>query len=154
DCWIILLINANLSPDICVLHENLMISVLIPGPKAPKNFNSFLRPLVDELKQLQGKTFTLCAHVLSWSGNILALARVMCTTGHNSYKACRFCIIRRVCCKENWHIYYPLKPPRNILGCQYDPKNLPLQTYKDYLVDISAIEHSNGSSRKREVQER
>ncbi|CAG8845425.1 14992_t:CDS:2, partial [Gigaspora margarita] len=127
DCWIILLINANLPPDIRVLHENLMISALILGPKAPKNFNSFLRPLVDKLKQLQegiqcvdgviGKTFTLRAHVLSWSGDIPALAKVMCTTGHNSYKACHFCIIY-------------------------------------YLVDISAIEHSNGSSRKHEVQER
>lgn len=54
DCWIILLINANLPPSVRVQRENLMISMLIPGPKAPKNFNSFLRPLVDELKQLQG----------------------------------------------------------------------------------------------------
>jgi hypothetical protein len=54
DCWIILLINANLPPTMRVQRENLMISMLIPGPKAPKNFNSFLRPLVDDLKQLQG----------------------------------------------------------------------------------------------------
>lgn len=49
DCWVILLINANLPPNIRVQHENLIISALIPGPKTPKNFNSFLRPLVDEL---------------------------------------------------------------------------------------------------------
>ncbi len=54
DCWIILLINANLPPAVRVRRENLIISMLIPGPKAPKNFNSFLQPLVDELKQLQG----------------------------------------------------------------------------------------------------
>lgn len=54
DCWVILLINANLPPDVRVKRENLMISALIPGPKEPKNFNSFLQPLVDELKQLQG----------------------------------------------------------------------------------------------------
>ena len=54
DCWVILLINANLPPSIRVQRENLMISALIPGPKAPKNFNSFLRPLVNELKKLQG----------------------------------------------------------------------------------------------------
>ncbi|CAG8642442.1 45451_t:CDS:10, partial [Gigaspora margarita] len=143
------------------LHYKSLVS---SGPKAPKNFNSFLQPLVDELKQLQegiqcvdgiiGKTFTLRAHVLSWSGDIPALAKVMYTTGYNSYKACRFCNIHGVCCKENRHIYFPLKPPRNILGCQYDPKNLPLRTHKDYLVDISAIEHSNRSLRKCEVQER
>jgi hypothetical protein len=54
DCWVILLINANLPPNIRVQRENLMISALIPGPKAPKNFNSFLQLLVNDLKQLQG----------------------------------------------------------------------------------------------------
>jgi len=54
---VILFINANLPPDIRVKQENLMISALIPGPKAPKNFNSFLQPLVDELKKLQGNVW-------------------------------------------------------------------------------------------------
>ena len=47
-------LNANLPPDICVQHENLMISALILGSKELKDFNSFLQPLVNELKQLQG----------------------------------------------------------------------------------------------------
>lgn len=54
DCWVVLLINANLPPAVRVQHENLMITMIIPGPKAPKNFNSFLQPLIDELKQLEG----------------------------------------------------------------------------------------------------
>jgi len=54
DCWVVLLLNANLPPAVRVKRENLLISVLIPGPKAPKNFNSFLRPLVEDLKLLQG----------------------------------------------------------------------------------------------------
>jgi hypothetical protein len=53
DCWIILLLNANLSPSQRVKKENLMINMVIPGPKSPKDFNSFLQPLVDELKQLE-----------------------------------------------------------------------------------------------------
>ncbi|CAG8610049.1 8273_t:CDS:2, partial [Racocetra persica] len=40
------------------------------------------------------KTFIFYTYILSWSGDILALAKVMNTTGHNSYKACRFCFIR------------------------------------------------------------
>ena len=47
-------INANLSPDIRVKKENLLISAIIPGPEL-KDFNSFLRPIIDELKILQGK---------------------------------------------------------------------------------------------------
>lgn len=48
-------INANLPPTIRVKKENLLISAIIPGPNQPKDFNSFLRPIIDELKVLQGK---------------------------------------------------------------------------------------------------
>jgi hypothetical protein len=54
-CWIVMFINANLSPDIRVKKENLLISAIIPGPDEPKNFNSFLQPIIDELKILQGR---------------------------------------------------------------------------------------------------
>jgi Transposase family tnp2 len=55
DCWIVMFINANLFLDIRVKKENLLISAIIPGPNQPKDFNSFLRPIIDELKLLQGK---------------------------------------------------------------------------------------------------
>ena len=48
-------INANLPPIIRVKKENLLISSIIPGSSQPKDFNSFLRPIIDELKILQGK---------------------------------------------------------------------------------------------------
>lgn len=77
DCWVIMFINANLPPNERVKKENLLISAIIPGgrlslpiyvvkkknllifatisgPNQPKNFNSFLRPIVDELKTLEG----------------------------------------------------------------------------------------------------
>lgn len=54
-CWIVMFINANLPPTIRVKKENLLISAIIPGPNQPKDFNSFLRPIIDELKILQGK---------------------------------------------------------------------------------------------------
>ena len=99
-------------------------------------------------------SFTLCAHILSWSGNISALAKIMCTTGHNSYKACRFCFIHGVYCQGNRHVYFPLKPPAGISGNQYDPKNLPLRAHEDYTRDAIAIENMNGSLRKNEMQKR
>jgi hypothetical protein len=123
-----------------------------------------LRPLVDELKQLQEgvqcfdslteRTFVLHAHILSWSGDIPALAKIMCTTGHNSYKACRFCLICGTYCQENRHVYFPLKPPAGMPGNQYDPKNLPLRTHEGYIDDVNVIKHANGSLYKRKVQER
>jgi hypothetical protein len=54
DNWIFLIINNNLSPEKRVKKENLIISFMIPGPSQPKDFNSFLQPLVEELKILKG----------------------------------------------------------------------------------------------------
>ena len=45
DCWIVLLINANLPPSTRVQRENLMISALIPRPRTPKNPTHFCSPL-------------------------------------------------------------------------------------------------------------
>ncbi|RIB06185.1 hypothetical protein C2G38_1910086, partial [Gigaspora rosea] len=98
--------------------------------------------------------FTLRAHVLSLSGDLLALAKVMYTTGHNSYKACRFCSIQGIYCQRNRHEYYPLKPPTGMSGRRYDPKDLPLRTHENYVRDAIAIEHINGKLYKDGAQKR
>ena len=53
DCWLFLMINNNLDPSLRVKKENLMIPFLIPGPNQPKDFNTFLRPFIDEMKELE-----------------------------------------------------------------------------------------------------
>ena len=98
--------------------------------------------------------FTLRAHILSFSGDLPALAKVMYTTGHNSYKACRFCSICGIYCQENRHVYYPLNPPAGMSGSQYDAKNLPLRNHEDYVYDTAVIENMNGSLHKREIKKR
>jgi hypothetical protein len=55
DCWVFLYINANLPPDERVKKENLLIAGVIPGPNSPKKMDTFLQPLVDELKKLERK---------------------------------------------------------------------------------------------------
>jgi len=55
DCWLFLLINNNLDPSIRVKKENLLIPFLIPGPNQPKDFNTFLRPFINEMKELESK---------------------------------------------------------------------------------------------------
>jgi hypothetical protein len=49
------LINNNLHPSLRVKKENLLIPFLIPGPNQPKDFNTFLRPLINEMKELESK---------------------------------------------------------------------------------------------------
>ncbi len=57
-------INANLSLNIQVKKENLLVSVVIPGPNQPQDFNSFLRPIIDELKLLQGKLINSIIYII------------------------------------------------------------------------------------------
>ena len=57
DCWLFLMINNNLDPSLRVKKENLLIPFLIPGPNQPKDFNTFLRPFIDEMKELECKKF-------------------------------------------------------------------------------------------------
>lgn len=52
-CWIVLMINANICPEERVKKEHLLITAIIPGPKEPKCFNSFMYPIVKELKELE-----------------------------------------------------------------------------------------------------
>ena len=59
NCQVILFINNNLHPNLRVKKENLLITMIIPEPHSPKNFNSFLFPLILELQELEGKIFFL-----------------------------------------------------------------------------------------------
>ena len=56
DCWVIMFINNNLSPSTRVKKDNLMVAMIISGPSESKNIDSFLLPLVAELKQLESDT--------------------------------------------------------------------------------------------------
>ncbi|GBB96183.1 hypothetical protein RclHR1_00270029 [Rhizophagus clarus] len=106
-----------------------MVTLIIPGPKQPQDFNSFLYPLIQEMKMLQDgilcydgnkkENFTLCAHILAWTGDLPALSKVLCLTGHNSYSGCRFCNLQRTLNETNRHVYYPLQQV-------IDPKQLPI----------------------------
>lgn len=49
--WLIILVMYNLPPWRCMNESFFMLSLLIPGPKAPKNdMDVFLQPLIQELR--------------------------------------------------------------------------------------------------------
>ncbi|PKB96659.1 hypothetical protein RhiirA5_385197, partial [Rhizophagus irregularis] len=59
---------------------------------------------------IDGRTnepFILRAHLLTWTGDVPALSKSLNLSGHNSYKGCRFCMIKGTCHPSNKHIYYP-----------------------------------------------
>ncbi|XP_020266364.1 uncharacterized protein LOC109841838 [Asparagus officinalis] len=52
-CWPVMLVNYNLPPMLCLKKENIMLTLLIPGPKQLGNdIDIYLQPLVDDLQLL------------------------------------------------------------------------------------------------------
>ena len=46
--------TTTLHPNQRVQRENIIVCMIIPGPKQPKHMDTFIQPLVDELKILEG----------------------------------------------------------------------------------------------------
>ena len=52
-CWPVILTPYNLPPWMCMKEEYMFLTVIVPGPKNPKNnLDVFLQPLITELKEL------------------------------------------------------------------------------------------------------
>lgn len=52
-CWPVIICVYNLPPGLCMKEPYLFLSLIIPGPKNPgRDIDVFLRPLIDELKDL------------------------------------------------------------------------------------------------------
>ena len=101
----VILINLNLPPEERYQIKNILASMILPGPKKPKNLDSFLRPLVDELKQLDkgvtmidGNTatpFVLRAWATMVTGDGPALAEAIgFKRPGNAIRPCRTCTIK------------------------------------------------------------
>ncbi|XP_059635253.1 uncharacterized protein LOC132277409 [Cornus florida] len=55
-CWPVTLVVYNLSPLELMSKENMMLTLLIPGPRQPGNdIDVYLEPLIDDLKELWEK---------------------------------------------------------------------------------------------------
>ncbi|XP_010507376.1 PREDICTED: uncharacterized protein LOC104783990 [Camelina sativa] len=54
--WPVLLVNYNMTPDLCMKEANIMLSLLIPGPHQPGNsIDVYLEPLIEDLNRLWSK---------------------------------------------------------------------------------------------------
>ena len=100
--WPVIVVPYNLPPWKCMKSESLMLSLLIPGPSAPgKDMDVFLRPLIDELKELwetgvetrdafNGSTFLMRAAMM-WTINDYPAYALMSGWSTKGYKACPTC---------------------------------------------------------------
>ena len=83
------------------ITDNFLPFGLTPGPKAPKDLDSFIAPFLDELKLLQNgvptydahtdSQFLLKAHLVLVTGDTPAISKLFQFSGHNAKRPCRAC---------------------------------------------------------------
>ena len=83
----VILLHLNLPPEERISTENILLAALIPGPNPHKSLDTFLRPLVEEIKDLGigmpdtphkfQPTFTIKAHLFLTAADGPALADLM-----------------------------------------------------------------------------
>jgi hypothetical protein len=159
--WPIILFNYNLPPEIH-FHVNQILALgIIPGPKKPQDFDSFLWPFLQELLRLAhgvrafdalgGTCFTLRAHLIVVFGDIPAMSMVMRMKGHNGASPCRMCEIHglRVPNQPGTTHYVPLDRSTHpiIQGDQsdehvkkYNPYDLPFRTHHGLLAQAAEVD--------------
>ena len=98
--------NYNLPPTERFHDENAICLGEVPGPRKPKDMDSFLYPATQELLLLavgveawdvvQQEKFTLRAFLIMVFGDIPAMSMLLRVKGHNAYSPCRLCTIKGV----------------------------------------------------------
>ena len=93
----------NLPRHLRYKQENIILVGIIPGPKEPKlNINSYLSPLVDELKEfwhgvdinVDSDIIKVCIRLLCISCDIPATRKVCGFAGHRSNFGCSKCLCK------------------------------------------------------------
>lgn len=147
----ILIQNYNLPPQIRTHLRNLICVGIIPGPKQPKDLESFLSPLDDEAAELaygvktfhavEQMSFDLHGYFLFKLGDIVAVERFLNIKGHNAIYPCRSCAIQAIRGTSKTY-YVPLDPPKNIPNANaqhWDPAALPFRQHEDFMETATRI---------------
>ncbi|SAL96224.1 hypothetical protein, partial, partial [Absidia glauca] len=96
----------NIDPKNRSKKHNLIQIMIIPGVKKPRDLESFLSPMLQELDHLSRVgikirtadegTLTAKVHLMAFTGDIPAIADLIRHSGHHSYNGCRICVLRGV----------------------------------------------------------
>lgn len=142
--WPIILLNYNLSPEIRFKQENIVCFGIVPGPKKPSDFKSFLWPLVQQFKILHrgvealdgsqlNARFTLRAHIVVIGTDMPAKDMLMGLSGHSARHYCNYCSVRGIYSRRFRHMYAPLSAPTSVAPepdwRSYNPTALPIRDH-------------------------
>lgn len=164
-CWPLLIFNYNLPPEIRFHLRHVLCVGVIPGPNKPKDADSFLWPLVEELLKLElgvsaydvcaSEKFALRAYLTTVFGDIPAVSMLMRMKGHNGVSPCRMCNIDglRVPHGAGGTTHYvPLDRSRHPDVAhsdrvkRYDPLDLPLRTHDEFMERAEEVQFAESSA--------
>ena len=150
-CWPLILFDYNLPPEIHFHIQHILSLGVIPGPKKPVDFDSFLWPAIQELiclkigvhtyDILNDEFFAMQAYIILVFRDIPAISLVLRMQGHNGllpYCMCKICAVP--ISGGNTH-YVPLHPSVSPeMHSIYNPLNLPLCTHESFLEDAHRVQ--------------
>lgn len=152
--WPLLYINNNLAPSIRYKRSNAICVGLIPGPRKPKEHDSFMYVVVQDLAQaalgtpaydaVDDEMFTLRIYGPLKCGDIPAMASAY-TGGkhHGAQHPCRMCPIEGIRIGEdstNFQHYLPITRPLGYPPQPYTLSTLPLRTHDEYLRQAKEVD--------------
>ncbi|KAE8238524.1 hypothetical protein A4X13_0g8475, partial [Tilletia indica] len=166
--WLVLIQTLNLPPTLRFAVDHQHVSLIVPGPGAPKDLDSFLWPLFSEIAALsehgtmvwdasQAEWFRLRVHLLGVFGDQPASAKVSHFVGGCGLYGCRFCTIRAVRNETLGHAaYFPLAAklrghPLNQGRRSYDSNDLPVRTVGQYRLAVARLATSKAVGRRKAV---
>jgi hypothetical protein len=147
----VILVNLNLPPEIRYQAQNILTSLIIPGPKKAKDLDSFLQPLVSELLQLDNGVDAFDSHtntpfkLRAWAtlvtgdGPALASVSGMKAPG-NAFRPCRTCTIEGKSRGGRHKTYY-------VPHSTYNFSNPPIRTDVRETIKLVAQSHSSEESK-------
>lgn len=147
--WPFILINYSLPPEVRTHLIYLIPLMIVPGPRQPKDHNSFIVPFRDEMVMLghgvstyhciKKEKFLLRAYLVTIIADMQGFKSNQYIKGPNAFSPCRACRLQGCRIPNHTNYYYPLRPPpgaltidQDIQPPQWDPQMLPLRTDISY----------------------
>jgi hypothetical protein len=173
-CWPILIFIYNLPPELRFLAKYVLCAGVVPGPNKPKDFDSFLWPLVEELTELavgvqafdavEQQLFVLRAHLIRVFGDIPAMSMAMKFKGHNGKCPCRMCQVwgLRVPGDAGTTHYVPLDRShhpdvQNSGGTavkRYDPSSLPMRSHDKVMAQAREVDSAPTAAQRERLSKK
>lgn len=164
--WILILTILNLPPEIRYKSENVIINFATPGPNSPRDIESFIRPLFEEMAQgsegiwiwdaLDSAYILIKACIAIGAGDMLGSAKINGMAGHAAIHGDRFSMVQAAkssMARGSKAQYYPILTPDtyNSSRPQYSYAELPIRDHEKYFETLRELECAGNENQRRKI---